>query len=177
MQRIVYLYPIPKSGVLNQQAFQKLFDHYFERVRNYIFYRCGDPELATDITQETFMKIWEKRLNPDKGKEKALLFKIAGDIFISEYRKKQSALKFVAVAKNTGANPSVDHEIEYHELKARYEKSLSAMNEKQRVVFLMSRNDGLKYKDIAEHLDISVKAVKKRMHQALDYLKKKIKNE
>ena len=49
----MYFYPETKSGILNQQAFQQLFDRYFERVRNYIFYRCGDPELATDITLET----------------------------------------------------------------------------------------------------------------------------
>jgi RNA polymerase sigma-70 factor (ECF subfamily) len=162
---------------LNQQAFQQLFDRYFERVRNYIFYRCGDPELATDITQDTFMRIWEKRLKPEKGKEKALLFKIAGDIFISDYRRKQTALKFAEVARQEHDNPSADHEIDYKELKANYEKTLSAMNEKQRVVFLMSRYDGLKYKEIADHLDISVKAVEKRMNQALDYLKKHLKDE
>lgn len=162
---------------MNQLAFQQLFDQYFERVRNYIFYRCGDPELATDITQDTFLRIWEKRLKPDKGKEKALLFKIAGDLFISDYRKKQTALKFAGIAREDEHNPSTDHEIDYRELKANYERTLSTMNEKQRVVFLMNRYDGLKYKEIAEHLDISVKAVEKRMNQALDYLKKHLKNE
>lgn len=154
-----------------------MFDRYFERVRNYIFYRCGDPELATDITQDTFMRIWEKGLKPEKGKEKALLFKIAGDIFISDYRRKQTALKFAGVARQEHENPSGDHEVDYKELKANYEKTLSAMNEKQRVVFLMSRYDGLKYKEIADHLNISVKAVEKRMNQALDYLKKHLKDE
>jgi RNA polymerase sigma-70 factor (ECF subfamily) len=176
-QQNVYFYLETKSGVLNQQAFQQLFDRYFERVRNYIFYRCGDPELATDITQDTFMRIWEKRLKPDKGKEKALLFKIAGDILISDYRKKQSALRFAEIVKQEQKNPSADHEMDYKELKANYERTLSQMNEKQRVVFLMSRYDGLKYREIAEHLDISVKAVEKRMNQALDHLKKHLKNE
>lgn len=162
---------------MNQIAFRQLFDQHFERVRNYIFYRCGDPELATDITQDTFMKIWEKKLKPDRGKEKALLFKIAGDIFISEYRRKQTALKFAENAKKEQANPSVDHEIDNNELRARYEKALSQMKENQRIVFLMSRNDGLKYKEIAEHLDIGVKAVEKRMSEALDYLKAQLKND
>lgn len=162
---------------MNQQAFQQLFDQYFERVRNYIFYRCGDPELATDIAQDTFMRIWEKKLNPDQGKEKALLFKIAGDIFISDYRKKQTALKFAEMTKQEQHNPSVDHETDYRELRTNYERTLSQMKEKQRAVFLMSRYDGLKYKEIADHLDISVKAVEKRMSQALDHLKKHLKNE
>ncbi len=162
---------------MNQKAFRQLFDQHFERVRNYIFYRCGDPELATDIAQDTFMKIWEKRLKPDRGKEKALLFKIAGDIFISEYRRKQTALKFAENAKKEQANPSVDHEIDNNELRARYEKALSQMKENSRIVFLMSRYDGLKYREIAEHLDIGIKAVEKRMSEALDYLKAQLKND
>lgn len=155
-----------------EDYFKKLFDIYFERVRNYIFYRSGDSELSTDIAQETFMRIWEKDLHPEPQKEKALLFKIAGDLFISNYRKKQVALKFAQIPLNENSSPAPDEDLDYKELKIKYEKTLSEMNEIQRIVFLMSRNDGLKYKEIAEHLNISVKAVEKRMSKALSHLNK-----
>lgn len=160
-----------------EDYFKKLFDNYFERVRNYLFYRCGDTELATDIAQDTFMKIWEKDLHPEPKKEKALLFKIAGDLFISNYRKQQVALKFAQLPQNENQTDTPDDNLSYKELSEKYEKTLSEMNENQRIVFLMSRNDGLKYKEIAEHLSISQKAVEKRMSKALEQLNKALQYE
>jgi RNA polymerase sigma-70 factor (ECF subfamily) len=60
-----------------------------------------------------------------------------------------------------------EKEMQYKELKEKYEVALANLGEKQRVVFLMSRLEGLKYTEIAERLGISVKAVEKRMNGAL----------
>jgi RNA polymerase sigma-70 factor (ECF subfamily) len=73
------------------------------------------------------------------------------------------------------ADVSPEEEMEYKELQQRYKKALAGLPEKQRVVFLMSRVDGLKYHEIADRLNISVKAVEKRMKNALDDLKSKFK--
>jgi RNA polymerase sigma-70 factor (ECF subfamily) len=69
-------------------------------------------------------------------------------------------------------NPlSPDEELAFEELASSYAKALEKMPETQRVVFLMSRNDELKYSEIATCLDISVKAVEKRMSAALQFLR------
>lgn len=108
---------------------------------------------------------------PDKGKEKGLLFKIAHDLFVSTYRKKQVAGRYEKTLKFSITEASQDDPVEYRELKKNYEKALGLMPEKQRVVFLMSRMEELKYHEIAERLQLSVKAVEKRMNLALSYLK------
>jgi RNA polymerase sigma-70 factor (ECF subfamily) len=64
--------------------------------------------------------------------------------------------------------------LEYKELARKYSEALTKMNENQRITFLMSRSEELKYQEIAERLNISVKAVEKRMSQALDYLRKEL---
>lgn len=66
--------------------------------------------------------------------------------------------------------------LEYKELKSKYELALSRLSEKQRVVFLMSRTEDFKYSEIAERLNLSVKAVEKRMKNALGFLKKALRN-
>jgi len=159
---------------LTHDSFKILFDKYFNSVRSYLYYRCGDKDLATDIAQDTFLKIWEKQLMPEVGKEKALLFKIAGDMFVSLYRKQKVALAFSqSEQKNDNETDLSPAEVlEYNELKTKYEKVLSEMPEKQRMVFLMSRMDGEKNQNIANNLNISLKAVEKRMTNALAFLRK-----
>jgi RNA polymerase sigma-70 factor (ECF subfamily) len=156
---------------LTQSQFKEIFDTHFDEVRNYIYYRSGDPDLATDIAQDTFIKIWEKEFILTDGKVKGLLFKIAGDLFISSYRKQKTAMNFKLNIKpeTEGSNP--EEQFQFNELHEKYNLALGNLPEKQRVVFMMSRIDELKYYEIAESLEISVKAVEKRMKNALEYLR------
>ncbi|MBN2165304.1 MAG: RNA polymerase sigma factor [Marinilabiliaceae bacterium] len=158
--------------VLNEYSFKKLFDKYFDALRNYIYYRCGDSELATDITQETFMKIWEKKIDVFEKKEMGLLIKIANDLFISAHRRIKYGQNFRNAIKLENVDTTPEDEMTYKEINNKYEHALSELNEKQRIVFLLNRVDGLKYSEIAQNLGISVKAVEKRMSLALDYFRK-----
>jgi RNA polymerase sigma-70 factor (ECF subfamily) len=161
---------------LTKEIFKALFDTHFDAVRSYVFYRSGDTELATDVAQETFLKIWEKQMQPDGKNIKGLLFKIAGDIFISRYRREKLALDFSMTFKPSILDDSPEDQMQFKELKSRYEQVLKILPENQRTVFLMSRMDGLKYHEIAGQLGLSVKAVEKRMNLALTFLKKFIEN-
>ena len=161
---------------MTQAEFRDIFDRYFDEVRNYIYYRSGDTELATDIVQEAFIKLWEKQLNPAKHKIKGLLYKIASDLFVSSYRKQKTMMEFrLNIKNNTEVSRSPEDMALFEEMKDTYERVLAEMPEKQRVVFLMSRMDEMKYHEIAERLEISIKAVEKRMTKALAEFRKAIK--
>lgn len=161
---------------MTKELFKSLFDTHFEAVRRYVYYRSGSSEMATDVAQETFLKIWEKQLHPDGKNIKGLLFKIAGDIFVSHHRKEKSELNFSLTFKPELLENSPEDEMQFKELKNSYEQALKTLPENQRTVFLMSRMDGLKYHEIAGQLGLSVKAVEKRMNHALTFLKKFIDN-
>ena len=156
---------------MTKQEFKNIYNEYFDVIRNYVYYRSGDTELATDITQETFIKVWEKQFETKSGQIKSLLYKIAGDIFVNPIRHKKIEednvyeLKFrLTQADNKSEGDP--------EKKRKFEKALAKIPHKQRTVFLMNKIDGLTYKEIAEDLNLSRKAVEKRMSQALKTLKK-----
>lgn len=158
--------------MLNKAEFKQIFDKYFDTIRSFIFYRCGDVDAASDMAQDVFMKIWEKREQLSTLELKPLLYKIANDMVISSYRKNNSRMDYeqnMTTQDQTQLSP--EEELNFQELSASYAKALEQMPEIQRVVFLMNRNDEMKYQEIAECLQLSVKAVEKRMSGALQYLR------
>jgi len=156
---------------LTKEVFKILFDNHFDQVRRHIYYRCGDSELSTDIGQETFMRIWDKQMIPEKGKELALFYKIATNLLISRKRRDQTAMTYrqSLIIRQESETPA--EQLEYKEAKHKYEQALIKLSDKQREVFLMSRVEDLSYKEISEQLGISVKAVEKRMSQTLVILR------
>lgn len=157
---------------MTKDEFKYLFDTYFDSVRSYLFYRGAEANDASDIAQEVFMRIWEKQMDIDPQTAKRLLFKIAGDMHISKYRRDMLELKYIGSQDAEKEEISPEDELQHKELLLNYKKALSDLNENQRTVFLMSRMEGLKYQEIAERLNLSVKAVEKRMNLALGHLKK-----
>jgi RNA polymerase sigma-70 factor (ECF subfamily) len=157
---------------LSKEEFQYLFEAHFDALRTHIFYRCGDIDLASDIAQETFVRVWEKRDKLRDDHLKALLYKIANDFFVSNYRKKQTRDEYSKYIKFNELGDSPQDKMIYAELRRKYGKVLSILPETQRTAFLLNRNDGLSYSEIAIQLQISVKAVEKRISAALQVLRK-----
>jgi RNA polymerase sigma factor (sigma-70 family) len=159
---------------LTKEEFKILFDKHFDSLRQYVLYRSGDADLATDIAQDCFLKLWEKQNKVDLSTSKGLLFKMANDIFITRYNKEKATFEFLKNFTLLELDYSPHEVMEFEQLKTVYERALTGMGENQRTVFLMSRVDGLKYSEIAESLGVGVKAVEKRMNLALNFLRKSI---
>jgi RNA polymerase sigma-70 factor (family 1) len=157
---------------LRRDEFKDFFEIYFDPVRSYIYYKCGDADLATDVAQDVFVTVWGKQFDIHDSRIKGLLFKMAKEMFISRYRRIIVERRYVESIRFDYEELPADTNLEYNEMKVRYEVALAKLPTTQREVFLMSRNEQLKYSEIAERLEISVKAVEKRMSGALAQLRK-----
>ena len=123
--------------------------------------------LAEDLTQDAFMILWTKRDTIDPEKVKSYLFTIANNLFLNNVKHQKVVLRFNQQPVNTVSRETPQYMMETEEFKASLERAIAELPEKNRIVFLMNRIDKMTYKDIAERLGLSVKAVEKRMTKAL----------
>ncbi len=162
---------------LSRQEFKHLFDQLFEGIRSYIYYRTGDIDLAEDLVQDVFLKLWEKRDLVKRETIKSYLYTIAHNMIINQAKRQQVMYNFINKSKVMPTeHETPDFLMEKKEFHTYLNQVLASIPEPDRVVFLMNRIEQLKYSEIAERLGLSVKAVEKRMSKALDIIREMIKD-
>ncbi len=165
-----------EKDLCDEKNFSTFFRDNSKLLNNYIFYKCGNLELANDIVQDAFIKFWKNCQKIIPGKAKSYLFTIGNNLFLNEYSKSTVVLNFKSSLGKNHTNESPEFLMEEKEFGDKLQNAISKLTEAQRTAFLMNRIDGKKYKEIAEILGISIKAVEKRIHNALINLRKEIKN-
>ncbi len=160
------------NNICQEETFQSIFMEQAERLRNFMYYKTGNLQQAEDLMQDAFGKLWENCAKVITAKAKSFLFTIANNLFLNQMAHQKVVLKFENQGHSQQTNITPQFLLEEQEFKERLEAAISALPEGQRIVFLMNRIDKKKYREIAEELDISVKAVEKRMHHALNTLRK-----
>ncbi len=164
------------ESLCEERNFRALYNLSFSKVRNYIYYKCGVIEDATDITQEALTRLWEKCAEIIPGKELNYLFSAANRIFLNQVRSEKVRLKFAMSQQRMSDAKDPEYLMLESEFKERLEKVLADLPEDQRTIFLQSRIDDLKYAEIAEIHGISIKTVEAKMGKALRFLKENIKD-
>lgn len=160
--------------LLEKSEFVELFNEMYQPIKNYVYYKTGDMNVAEDVVQDAFIKIWEKRNEIRQQTIKSLLYTIANNLCKNRFEHQQVVYEFANNYKHEHNNSSPEFELELKEFNNKLQHAIGKLKEKNRTVFLMNRIDGLTYKQIAEHLEISVKAIEKRMKIALSELKETI---
>ncbi|MGB2252483.1 MAG: RNA polymerase sigma factor [Flavobacteriaceae bacterium] len=150
-----------------------IYDAHFDDLRRYLIYRSGDQDLSGDIAQNVFMKVWTKKIEIASGNIKSLLFKMATDEFISHIRRKKVEKEYTKSIDLRLIRES-DNNDDLLEKKVLFQKALNQLPEKQKTALLMNKMQGLTHKEIAEILNLSQKAIEKRIRLAMETLKQNL---
>ncbi|NBH67760.1 RNA polymerase sigma-70 factor [Phocaeicola sartorii] len=166
---------------VDHQAFVELYNDYWGQVYDFSRLYISRVADAEEIVQDVFVKLWESRhLLKEDESFKGFLFIITRNIVFSRNRKKvnenlfkTSVLSAFGNESNYNSN-SVEEEYCASQLAVFIDKLIGSLPEQQKRCFLLSREENLSYKEIAERLGISPKTVEIHMGKALKFLKNSI---
>ena len=155
-----------------EDAFDKMYDHYVHSIYSFVIKCVKSPELAQDLTQEIFIRIWENRSQLGKVKSfRAYLFVTARN-HVLNFLKKASISNVVlteiinSYVSSQGANEMISREYEQWLYKV-----LESMSPQMRAVFKLCREQNKNYDEVADLLQITKNTVKKHMVRSMRVIK------
>jgi RNA polymerase sigma-70 factor (ECF subfamily) len=174
---LIDFYQIKEGDV---KTFERIFRQYYTLLNLYAFSITGQKEAAEEIIQETFYILWK-----DREKIQILqsfhsyLYKAVKNRslqYIEHLRVREQYCENMLKQTGSTSETPPDELLEYKELEYLLAKTIQKLPERRRQIFNMHRMNGIKYKDIAERLAISVKTVEAEMTKAYRVLRKEVDN-
>lgn len=158
-------------------AFGRLYERYRDKTFSYIFDLVRSQALAEDIFQDVFTKIWEQRASLETiDNFNAYLFTVIKHRALDGLRrvaKEDTIIRELIRTANT-ANEETADSLNYRELQNKLRHALGRLPLQQRLVYTLSRENGLKQDEIAATLNIAPTTVNKHMTRALSFLRKSL---
>ena len=166
-----------KEGDVN--AFEMFFKTYYQPLCNYAYSFIQDRDEAEEIVQSAFLSVWEKRETLDiKTSLKSYLYTMVRNTSLNVIKHEKIKQKYVgeALAVEARSHEGVSQKVLSSELEEKIERAMDVLPEQCRLIFKMSRFEELKYGEIAEQLQISVKTVENQMGKALKIMRDQLKD-
>lgn len=160
--------------------FNRLYDLYADRLYGFAYNLTHSSEMAEEIVQEVFLKIWQMRehLSPEYS-FRSFLFTIAKNKFLNDLRNRLTLLSYdeyitqLDDATERGEN-STESEFNFNELNEQVLQSKDKLSKRQKMIFEMSKEEGLSNQEIALKLGISEQSVRNQLSSALKVLREEL---
>jgi len=164
----------------DMKAFDIIYKKYSMRLYGFVFRYVKQEADTEEIVQEVFIKIWKSRdkINVYSSFE-SFLFTIAHNATVNLLKKRATEQKYLDHVKSLQHAVQyyeLTDEIDYKELKQKFQGLLNELSPRQKEIFKLSREKGLNNTEIAKKLGISVQTVKNHLVTTLAFLKRKLDN-
>ncbi len=156
----------------DESAFEMLFNRYYKGLVLLAFKYLPDKDMCESIVQNVFVTLWESRL-------KLNIQAVSGYLVVSVRNRCQNENKRLQIIQKHQKNLVVEEfedelVLPNEEVMNKIYQAIEAMPEQRKKIFKMNRLDGLKYKEIASQLGLSVKTVEVQIGKALKYLRENL---
>lgn len=185
------LYPTRKGGMENlfakvvtegdYKAFKELFNRYYKTLCTYALRVVSVPETAEEVVADVFIKLWKNREHIEVHTSfEAYMYRAVRNqaldyLKLRSYRNREKeSLETVQWSLSNADLHTPIEEIIFNEFYDRMEGYICALPRQCQLIFRLSREEGLRYREIADRLKISVKTVETQMGRALKVLRERV---
>ena len=153
---------------LTAETFRTLYLEHGPRAQGFFLRMTGfDRELARDLTQDLFLRLWASRESYDSGRPfRTWMFSIAYNMLKNEYRRRMTAMEYMENADKNEPVTETDH-LEQEQRNRILRNAIGLLPEPQKVVFLLRYEEELPLSEIARVCSIPEGTVKSRLFTAL----------
>ena len=158
----------------DSQAFRSIYDRYKDRLGHSLLRLMKSEELAEEVLQDIFLKIWEHRTSIDPSRPfKSYLFRIAENRVYDLFRRatKEAEILKEIIAANSELYTHVEEGLIEKENTAFLERLLSQLPNQRKRVFTACKLEEKSYQEVADELGISVNTVNDHVQKAMQYLR------
>ncbi len=162
---------------INRAEFEVLFRTLYSNLCAYANKYINDVDASEDVVQEVFFKLWNKRESIE------ITSSIQSYLYRAVRNSSLNLIKHINIREEYKEynkreiyynKTNYDDEIFATELEHKIRETIEQIPPERRKIFIMSRYDGLKYREIAEKLNISIKTVENQMGKAIKYMRKNL---
>lgn len=160
-------------------GFEKIYRLFNGRVYNFVFSIIRDSSLAKDLTQDTFLLIWDRRANIDGANNlEGYIFTVAKNAVYQHIRRKLLLQEYINKSEtnlepeNAGIEQKLDNKLFEEDVL----KLINELPESRKKIFLLFWKSDMSYREIAELLSVSEKTVATQIHRSLQFLREKFGN-
>ena len=170
------LFKALRDGDIN--AFEMYFKNLYQPLCHYAFSFLNDRDEAEEIVQATFLAVWEKRQTLSiSTSAKSYLYAMVRNACLNLLKHDKIKQKYAVEASYADQGyDAVMNTVSSVELEDRIQRAIELLPEQCRLVFKLSRFEELRYQEIADQLDISVKTVENHIGKALKLMREHLKD-
>ncbi|TWF35793.1 RNA polymerase sigma-70 factor (ECF subfamily) [Chitinophaga polysaccharea] len=166
-----------KAAQGHEESFTQLFFLYKHKLYSYLLRLTDSPEMTEDVIQDVFLKLWKDRTNlVHIDQFGGYIYRMAQHHALNAFRRMAKETLILAELNKAGdqVQSDVEDQLSMREVRKKLQTAVDTLPPKQKLVYTLSREQGLKHEEIARRLNISPATVNNHMIAALRTIRQQL---